>query len=235
MGENGWGELRIMPMRCGRWECERCGSWKTREWEDRIEPAVKYWVDRGGRARLLTFTLVRDVDDGRAAFREATRVMRRFQGRMRSRGFEWRYVGCVDVGRKTGRPHLHLIEVGERYLPQKLLSAQWAASGGGEIVDVRAVRSVKGAVRELCKYLMKGRFVRLDGIHRVRSSQDFFEVEDADRDDDDGEDVLGWVWRYSSASMKDWVRMWAGAVASGRMVMSRVAGGLLFRVDWSNA
>ena len=111
-------------------------------------------------------------------------------------------------------------------MPQKLLSEQWAASGGGRIVDVREVRSVAGSVKEVCKYLMKGRFLELGGVHRVRSSQDFFDVEDASVKPVQDED---WSWRYSSASVSDWVGMFAAAVRSGRAVMWRAHGGVVFR------
>lgn len=229
VGVDGWGNHRVVPLMCKRWECEVCGARRTKEWEKRIARAVNYWVEQGMRARFLTLSLVRKIADAREAFLEATKVMQRYEKRMRRRGYEWRYVACLDVGTKTGRPHLHVIELGKRYLPQKLISAQWAASGGGAVVDVRKVFGVRGAVRDLAKYLMKGRFVRLDGVRRVRASRDFFKVEAGDHQPADDDDDV-WAWRYSSASVSDWVAMWSGAVASGRAVMWRAGGGAVFRL-----
>ena len=115
--------------------------------------------------RILTLTLearrvppgenpVRYIQGCWAEFRLA--VARRFGPRMR-------FIRVLEM-REDGS-HVHLHALVDRYLPQRWVSRQWAALGGGKIVDIRMV-----APRRVAAYVAKYLAKTLGGaqVYRLR-------------------------------------------------------------------
>ena len=65
------------------------------------------------------------------------------------------YIRAIEVSPK-GMVHLHVLVYGE-FVPQRLLQSIWSdICGDLAIVDIRAVRGVRRALREVLKYATKG-------------------------------------------------------------------------------
>lgn len=116
---------------------------------------TKYWlpqVDSLYRFRLVTLTLA-PVGDVRERVAEIHRcfnlLWRRTWGKDRRAGA----IACIEIASQV---HIHVLVFG-RYLSKFKLSALWSEiTGTSCIVDIREVRRLSGAVREVIKYIGKG-------------------------------------------------------------------------------
>jgi hypothetical protein len=66
--------------------------------------------------------------------------------------------------------HVHILALRKRWLEQRDLSNAWfeVTAGAGYIVDIRAVRDLRGGLREVIKYVFKPAELRGWGAEQVR-------------------------------------------------------------------
>lgn len=138
----------VVPARCKRWDCDRCGPINARRLAHRIE--------RFPVRRFLTLTVrpspvdapQDQLDEMHLAWRALWKqIQRRSNGRARA------YVRVVEVT-KVGTPHLH-IALDSPSIPQAWLADRWRELTGSYIVDIRAVHSKRGFAHYLAKYVTK--------------------------------------------------------------------------------
>lgn len=138
-------QLRF-PASCDSYKCPTCGPRKARE-----AVSVMAWGAAQTRARFVTLTLAPENWQQR---RQKVRDLRRL---LRRRGFRWEFAWSTELGSETGMVHVHGLQHGD-YVPQAVLQDVW-----GAIVDIRAVRTPRGAAGYALKeaarvagYAMKG-------------------------------------------------------------------------------
>ncbi|MBA7633166.1 hypothetical protein ES703_40728 [subsurface metagenome] len=90
------------------------------------------------------------------------RDFRRLVMRLRRRGILKDYIRVIE-NTQSGLEHIHMIYRGS-YVAQRLLSHMWEQIHQAPVVDIRSVkrseRHIRGAARELAKYMAKGSFRR---------------------------------------------------------------------------
>lgn len=175
----------ILPARCRRWRCERCGRQKARVLSRRAAAT--------SARRLITLTARTSekqtpewqLDQLNHAWRTIWKRIKRAQGE-RARG----YIRIVELTAR-GTPHLH-IAVDCDYVPQRTLSAWMAELTGWPIVDVREIKSARGLARYLAKYLTKSTTTL---AHRRKwSATPGWLPEDPEAADQDPETAVRWAW-----------------------------------------
>lgn len=135
-------ELRF-PARCKAYECAWCGPVKARE-----KALIVSW------AKPQRFVTLTNAPDDWQALRQKVRTLAM---QVRRAGYVWETAWSVERGKKTGMKHVHLLQHGS-YVPQATLQDLW-----GWIVDIRAIKNPRGAVKyalkeaeRTTKYALKG-------------------------------------------------------------------------------
>jgi len=163
LGTNEAGALAALPMFCGRWDCEECGAHKRKKLKKRFL--------EGAPTTLITLTTNPSAHASPLdAFLNATIAINRLFKRLRRR-FPTREIEYALVWETTkkGWPHAHIL-LRAPYLPQALISAQWASLTGAFVVDVRRVSSHGHVASYVSKYLAKSPEVPA-GYRRFRTSR----------------------------------------------------------------
>jgi len=140
------GDVRIVPLHCGRWDCPVCGERKRRYWLARLAS--------GAPERFITITCRpqpnRTPDEAAHALK---RNWSRFVDHWRRQRHTCEYAWCLQW-HANGWPHLHILQRGS-YIPHKLLSTYMLKSMGSPIVDIRRLHSVKQAVCYAGRYMLR--------------------------------------------------------------------------------
>lgn len=153
------GTAFVVPMTCRRWTCPYCADLMRDEWAHRIAVA--------GPERLVTITNPGDTAQG------VTRCLKLIVRDIRGRGLIFEYWGVVELT-KAGRPHIHLLQIGD-YIANRMLY-HFALSHGAGFTDVRRITSGWSAARYCAKHL--ARFHGRPAFKRkIRYSQNFFPAE----------------------------------------------------------
>lgn len=168
------GIVRIVSDHCHlRW-CPWCSKIKAFV----IFPSVASWVSRSSDPKLLTVTL-RDgshplsvqIDRIYDSFRQ---LRKRMQFKHHVRGGLWFFQ--VTVSRHNGHwhPHIHALIEG-KYFPHHKLKSLWESiTTDSYIVDIRAVRRARGAIKDVVRYI--ARPMSLKGLNddQMRELHDSF-------------------------------------------------------------
>lgn len=154
--------ITLCPTRCKKWTCPKCGPVLARIWAKRIADAkpqrmITLTCDH---KRLSTPALAYEAM--KEALPQLVRLARRQIGPIE-------YAAVWEL-HEDGYPHLHLAARGH-YIPQKWLSRTWDNLGIGPIVDVRKVKTGKGAALYMSKYMTKTVAAGKSGIHLTRVIQ----------------------------------------------------------------
>jgi len=142
------GNVRWIPLRCHKWQCETCSPGKLMEFLERLRGAMTLSRSKGWSLKFVTLTWAADVDKRRVRLDLAHLV----QWIRREYGY-CEYVRVPELT-KAGRIHLHLAMVMD-YIPQRILSTMWRSYAKAPVVDIRAVSDVNRLKNELAKYLTK--------------------------------------------------------------------------------
>jgi hypothetical protein len=152
----GCGHTLTVPMSCHDRFCSVCGFGARIRARDKMEAIVR--ASRGpnaGSLRFITLTVKNrpDLRDGISFLLDCFK-------RFRKSAF-WKnyvrgglYVLEVSGTRKDWHMHLHILVEGE-FIPQRLLSSQWATVSGAPIVWIEQVKGLRDTVGYLTKYLSK--------------------------------------------------------------------------------
>lgn len=157
----------------------------------------------GKPARLLTLTLPARIEvngrmvvpTGPAAYRYMAAAFNRFMTGARRR---WRFTYFRVVEEQgRGAPHYHLVVIGWSFMAQGELSRLAVSAGLGPVVDVRLVRSARGAARYVTKYVTKDAgAVVPDRMRFFTRSQSFGAEARADYIADKAARSVGWSHAY---------------------------------------
>lgn len=161
--------VTISPIRCKKWTCPHCGPILARIWSKRIADAKP--------ARMLTLTCDHSrfpspqaaYQAMKAALPPLFRLIRRQIGPIE-------YAAVWEL-HEDGYPHLHIAMRGH-YIPQKWLSRVWNNLGLGPIVDIRQVKTSKGAAAYMAKYMTKTVAAGKDSVRLsrvIQASRHYFE------------------------------------------------------------
>lgn len=148
--EAGQGATLVRAVRCKTWRCGYCGPRRRQRYCHAIAAAATAQQ----MVRILTLTLdcskIPPAENPVVYIQGCWAELRLAIARKFGRGLK--YIRVVEMREDGSHVHLHCLV--NRYLPQAWLSREWAALGGGKIVDIRMVapRRVAGYV---AKYLAK--------------------------------------------------------------------------------
>ena len=147
--------LMFRECRCRSRICPQCREFRRREVVEQLTAVM----DRMDSTRFMTFTL----KSSDAPLSEQLQRLRSCFARLR-RTVLWKqgaagglYTVEVTFNAKSGQwhPHIHAVAEG-RYIPQRELASEWERiTGDSRIVDIRACRSRRQAVRYLAEYVSK--------------------------------------------------------------------------------
>ena len=137
-----------VTLRCRAWSCAECA-------EQRKTQLIALAMD-GLPDKLVTLTSRRrpglKPELAAAALVRAWRLIRRSLERQGNR--ERVHFLAIFEQTALGWPHLHILVRGP-FIPQKWLSAQMDRLADSPIVDVRSIKSRKGAAKYVSKYIAK--------------------------------------------------------------------------------
>lgn len=144
---------QIAPGRCRASWCPTCGPIEA-SWKARI---AANGGSSGPPERFVTFTLAPDD------WQKRRQKMRDLRRALRRDGIEWELAWTCELT-KTDLVHVHGLQKGD-YVPQRHLQQRW-----GAIVDIRKIRSARGAAsyamkeaRKVAGYTGKGAQLDLEG------------------------------------------------------------------------
>lgn len=158
------GPWEIRALRCNQWQCPYCGQRRAFQLAIRCEQAEP--------TKFITLTIQpKFFQTPREAYDQTRRKVSDFAKVLRLGGRTFEYLKVLEATKK-GWPHYHLI-ARTPYVPQKLLSVEWAKLTGAPIVDVRAVKKKEGVFKYVLKYLCKQAYIPWTN-RRVSWSRDFF-------------------------------------------------------------
>ncbi len=157
--------LTAIPLRCKSWPCPGCGP--------RRKAKLIAEILSGSPNTFLTLTWKPrpNFTPNQAASlmsRKFSCLVKRIRLTHPNRPFQY---ALVWEATKQGWPHLHIV-CRAPYIPQKWLSAEWAALTGSPIVDIRAIKDQDTAARYVSKYVSKGPH-QFAATKRYRFSQDY--------------------------------------------------------------
>ena len=145
--------VRIWPGMCKSWDCPHCGPIKAGRWNNAVGRAIRRRANEDGRPRarhiVLTVSARRHSLDEAWAIAQTAKT--EFMEDMQERYGPLRYV-WVLARQDNGYPHIHIIVMGGRFMPQKQLRAGWGKRGGGH-VWVHLAYDLPGLVRYLAGQL----------------------------------------------------------------------------------
>ena len=155
LGRDDDDRLMFRECRCRSRICPYCRECRRREVVEQLTATM----DRMDSTRFMTFTLL----SSDAPLGEQLARLRACFGRLR-RTKLWKrraagglYTVEVTYNGKTGQwhPHIHAVAEGS-YIPQRELASEWERiTGDSRIVDIRACRSRRQAVKYLAEYVQK--------------------------------------------------------------------------------
>lgn len=139
---------QLCRLSCRRWACPVCGKVNALKLRKRLHGITCN--------RLLTLTMPSDTT---TTTEQQTRHIRHVWTLARKRicrllGVPHVQFMAVVEYTEVHTPHLHVL-ANCPYIRQRQLSGIWHASGGGRIVDIRAVTTTSGAANYLTNYLTK--------------------------------------------------------------------------------
>ncbi len=138
--------ITLVPVRCKKWTCPVCGPILARLWAKRIADAKPQ--------RMITLPCDhKRFPHPQAAYEAMKDALPRLIRLIRSQIGPMEYALVWEI-HEDGYPHLHMAHRG-RYIPQKWLSRVWDNLGFGPVVDIRQVKTAKGAAAYLAKYMTK--------------------------------------------------------------------------------
>lgn len=140
------GLLRVIPIRCDKWACPYCAPIKLSQARLRARSgAPKRHIVLTLRYRP-ELSLPKQIDLLRAAFRKlVAKIRRTFK--------QFEYMAVLEL-QKNRTPHLHVLARGT-YIPWRWLTKTWQALTGAWMVHIKSIKSERGAISELVKYLAK--------------------------------------------------------------------------------
>ncbi len=143
----------VWPGMCERWECPHCGPITAGRWNNALGRAIRRRIGASPTARVrhLVLTVSARQHSPEGAWEIAQREKSAFMEDMQKRYGPLRYV-WVLARNDNGYPHIHIITIGGRYMPQKQLGAGWGKRGGGH-VWVHSAYDYPGLVRYLAGQL----------------------------------------------------------------------------------
>ena len=144
----GHGNVRWIPLRCHKWQCETCGPGKHMEFLERLQGALALAREKGWTLKFVTFTYAEDVTKKQVRLTLAHLV----QGVRRKYGY-CEYAKVPEFT-KNGRIHLHVAMI-MPFIRQRELSAMWKSYAKAPNVWITAVQNPKRLKNELAKYLSK--------------------------------------------------------------------------------
>jgi len=126
------GTIHHKPNNCNSWDCPECRKKKAYTLRSRIQAGIvrQNW-------RLLTLTLDPKVISLPDSLTQLSRLWDIFSKAAKRRFPNLQYIKVVEF-HKSGYPHLHIIL--NQYIPKALVRHLWSSRGGGEIVDIRAIK-----------------------------------------------------------------------------------------------
>lgn len=167
----GWVRVRCshasvltVPVRCR--ECSGCAEARRGRVQWRVGHGIR---TTEGRSAFLTLTSLPGT-----SVASMMKAWNRFKGWLRRRLGAFEYAAVKEFGSDTGMLHLHVVVLGWRYVPQRVLSAAWERASGARVVHIKAVPEggAEGAARYLSKYVSKALDVE-DVRKRVTYSRGF--------------------------------------------------------------
>lgn len=168
---------------CKLWKCPHCAEKMARIWVVRIRKAGELWHKQELPVRFVTITSHRKLKTKDATIKVLPLAWNKLQARIRrANSCDFQYV-LVPEQHQDGRVHMHM-------LATTALSTRWfkdacASCGFGYQVDSDPVEVQDNAAGYVAKYLFKmAKDVWPDGFRRVRTSQNFPEI-DPHTDNDD--------------------------------------------------
>lgn len=157
--------IGVQPLFCRSWKCEECAPRRANQ--------LKWQALDGKPTTFLTLTASKKefatADEAARALALSWRKLRlAAMKRFRLKAFPFL---AVFEKHKSGRPHLHII-CRVSYIPQRWLSAMMKKFINSPVVDIRKVKSFKGAVRYVTKYVSKDTH-KFEGTKRYWCSKDW--------------------------------------------------------------
>lgn len=155
LGRDDDDRLMFRECRCRSRICPYCRECRRRE----VVAQLVATLDRMDSTRFMTFTLLScDAPLGEQLIRLRSTFSRLRRTKLwRDRVDGGLYTVEVTYNRKTGQwhPHIHAVAEG-KYIPQALLADEWERiTGDSRVVDIRACRSRRQAVKYLAEYVQK--------------------------------------------------------------------------------
>lgn len=200
------GLVRYAPLRCNQWQCQECLHRRLRKLRD---------LARAGLPNaFLTLTVnpdrFRDMDE---AARALVRAWRNIRQRAAREGIASKipYLAVFEETKK-GWPHLHIL-IRSPYIPQKWLSDRMHEYAGSPVVDIRAVKTSRGASQYIAKYVSKGPG-RFEGTKRYWRSQDWVLDDSVLPADQPVADRSAWIegcdtgWHAATWASAGWLLEW---------------------------
>jgi hypothetical protein len=188
------GVKTAISLRCRSWGCKDCAADRQRQL---IAKALS-----GNPNRMITLTSRRrqdqTPDDAAKALVRAWRIIRRTIKKHNPK--EKVEFLAIFEHTKTGWPHLHIL-VRSAWLDQHWISAQMSRLTDSPIVDVRAVKSKKGAAHYVAKYIAKGPG-KFGTLKRYWTSQ-AYELINAIKDRKKA------TWFIEKMTLPQWANMWS--------------------------
>lgn len=161
--------ITITPIRCKKWVCPRCGPILAHIWSKRIADAKPQ--------RMLTLTCDHTrFPNPQTAYEAMKAALPRLVRLLRARIGPFEYAAVWEL-HEDRYPHLHIAMRGH-YVPQKWLSLAWDHLGLGPVVDIRQVKTRKGAAHYMAKYMCKTVAAGKAGVcltRVIQASRRFFE------------------------------------------------------------
>ena len=156
---------QAFPASCKRWTCPTCSDLNRQLAFWVIEEGLCLAFVEGIKARYLVLTSPPEgMDPG-----GLRKSWNRLRGYLERGGHYDSYAVTVEV--KSGRPHLNVLTVGGRSIPQSRLCEIASRVGFGRIASIKSVTPGQKNAERLARYLVKGAVeaVQWARLHQVRS------------------------------------------------------------------
>ncbi len=127
------GTIVHKPNNCNSWDCESCRKKKAFSLKSRIQAGIvkQSW-------RLLTLTLDPKTISLADSLRRLSHLWDIFSKALRRNYPDLKYIKVIEF-HKSGYPHLHIIF--NKYIPKAQISKLWVSRGGGEIIDIKQIKT----------------------------------------------------------------------------------------------
>lgn len=155
----------VQPLFCRSWRCPECAPRRAEQ--------LKWQAMSGQPSTFITLTAKRGNFSTKSEAAKALALAWRKLRLYAIRKFKLDAFPFLAVfeEHKSGWPHLHII-CRVRYIPQRWISAVMKKYIGSPIVDIRKVKTRKGAARYVTKYISKASY-KFEGVKRYWASKDW--------------------------------------------------------------